>query len=325
MLLTTTPGADEFSIVISAPRPPNALGWPVEVGTATTGTSVIAPIIVASEASRPATTTRQSTSASSVPSASRRADPAAPDVVDPDHLGAGHPGDEGGLRGDRGVAASGAQHADAAHRLGHRADGGGHRGGVHGRVRVVLAGQRDERLGRGAQHQRRTVRVLAPRLAHQGEDLLGAAAGAPDDVGLDDAGTGRRTDTGSVAARAAGTGPSSGSVALPVPRGGSGSTRSGAKPPASSVVQREGCTSATVTAASGSAGERRRPTAAGRTGRPAGCLRAPGLGHTRQSHDAVAAAALRVVQHAVGGGEQRPAVVAAGGRRDADADRHGER
>ena len=188
MLLTTTPGAAEFSIVISAPRPPNALGWPVEVGTATTGTSVIAPIIVASEASRPATTTRQSTSPSSVPSASRRADPAAADVVDPDDLGAGHPGDEGGLRGDRGVAAAGAEHADAAHRLGHRADGGGHRGGVHGRVRVVLAGQRDEGLGGGAQHQRRAVGVLAARLAHQGEDLLGAAAGAPDDVGLDGGG-----------------------------------------------------------------------------------------------------------------------------------------
>ena len=111
------------------------------------------------------------------------------------------------------------EHADPAHRLGHRADGGGHRGGVHGRVRVVLAGQRDERLGGGAQHQRRAVGVLAAGLAHQGEDLLGAAAGAPDDVGLDGARRAARPATRRRPRR--GTGPSSGSAALPVPSGGS--------------------------------------------------------------------------------------------------------
>src|ERR687889_739061 len=42
MLLTTTPGEAELSIVSSAPNPPKEPGWPVEVGTATIGTSVSA-------------------------------------------------------------------------------------------------------------------------------------------------------------------------------------------------------------------------------------------------------------------------------------------
>ena len=123
-----------------------------------------------------------------------------------------------------------------------------------------------------------------------------------------------------------GTGPSSGSAALPVPSGGSGAIRSGAKPPASSESapssSGEGCTSATVTAASGSV----RGGVGGRRRAEQGVERAaagrPRLGHAGQPDDAVAAAALGVVEDAVGGGEQRAAVVAAGGRGDADADRH---
>jgi hypothetical protein len=65
MLLTTTPGEAEFSIVSSALNPPKEPGCPVDVGTATIGTSVSTPSRPASEASRPATTTRQSTSSGS--------------------------------------------------------------------------------------------------------------------------------------------------------------------------------------------------------------------------------------------------------------------
>ena len=71
MLLTTTPGAAEFSMVSSALNPPKELApCPAEVGTATTGTSVRPLTTLASAASRPATTTRQSTSVSSERSAS---------------------------------------------------------------------------------------------------------------------------------------------------------------------------------------------------------------------------------------------------------------
>ena len=50
----------------------------------------------------------------------------------------------------------------------------------------------------------------------------------------------------------------------------------------------------------------------------------PRLGHAGQPHHPVAAAALGVVEDAVGGGEQRPPVVATGRRGDTDADRDGE-
>ena len=50
-------------------------------------------------------------------------------------------------------------------------------------------------------------------------------------------------------------------------------------------------------------------------------LRRRALGDAGQPDDAVAAAALGVVEHAVGGGEEGAAVVAAGGRGDAHADR----
>jgi hypothetical protein len=49
----------------------------------------------------------------------------------------------------------------------------------------VLARQRDEGVRAGPQHEGGAVGVLAAGLAHQGQDLLGAAAGGPDDLGLD--------------------------------------------------------------------------------------------------------------------------------------------
>ena len=94
---------------------------------------------------------------------------------------------------------------------------------------------------------------------------------------------------------------------------GAGSTRSGAKPPASSV--------GTAVSAAGSAGR----TSDGRVGRGAeqrlerAARRA--LGDAGEPDDAVATAALGVVEHAVGGGEEGAAVVAASGGGDAHADR----
>ena len=220
---------------------------------------------------------------------------------------------------------------DPAARLGQRADGGGHRGGVHRRVRVVLA-----RPGRPASPRvarsttRRPVGVLAAGLADQGEHLLGACGRCPrrprarprprDGPGRRAGAVHRRRarGPGRAAARRRCRAPSGGSAGA-APRAAGRSRRLPSAVARRCVGEAHGAPSASSRAASGAGGLRRLAPNSASGGLTAGRA---GLGDPGQPDHAVAAAALGVVEHAVGGGEQRAPVVAAGGRGDAHADRH---
>ena len=199
MLLTATPGAAELSIVSA--RPDRRTRWVAGRGRHRDHRDVGHPAdLVASEASMPATTTRQSRATTS----RRRAGGGSGcrDVVHAHDLGAGHPRDEGGLGGDGGVPPRRRSRGPGppARAAGRQR---GHRGGVHRRVRVVLAGQRDERLGRRAEHQGGPVRVLAPAsrtraricsvLRPVAQMTSGSAAASANPAGRPGCGVGQRT------------------------------------------------------------------------------------------------------------------------------------
>src|SRR5674476_436493 len=78
MLTTVTPAAHEDNIANSAVTPSNAAPYPVEVGTAMTGTATKPPTTLASAPSMPATTTTTSTARNSSTRSISRCSPATP-------------------------------------------------------------------------------------------------------------------------------------------------------------------------------------------------------------------------------------------------------
>ena len=163
--------------------PPAPVPYPVEVGTATSGTPVRPPTTLGSAPSMPGDDDERVEGVELVADGEQPVQPGHADVVDPDRRGAVHRDRRRGLGGDRGVGGAGRDHPDPSARRRQRpddggapdrvddgsghpgADGvqrlGGEPGGEHGAVGVPL-GQRGERP----------------------DHLLGGLAGAVDHLGV---------------------------------------------------------------------------------------------------------------------------------------------